>query len=35
MSGYTEDEIGMIWRGNLVRVLDEVQAMAAETQARG
>ena len=31
--GYTEDEIGMLWSGNLLRVLDEVQAVAAEIQA--
>ena len=31
--GYTEDEIGMIWSGNLLRVLDEVQAIATEIQA--
>jgi membrane dipeptidase len=33
--GYTEGEIGMIWSGNLLRVLDEVQAVAAEIQAGG
>ncbi|MCH7992201.1 MAG: membrane dipeptidase [Gemmatimonadetes bacterium] len=33
--GYTEDEIGMIWSGNLFRVLDEVQRVAAEIQAGG
>lgn len=33
--GYTEDEIGMLWSGNLLRVLDEVQAVAAEIQAGG
>lgn len=33
--GYTEEEIGKIWSGNLLRVLDEVQAVAAEIQARG
>ena len=33
--GYTEDEIGMIWSGNLLRVLDEVQSVAAEIQAGG
>jgi len=33
--GYTEEEIGMIWSGNLLRVLDEVQAVAAEIQAAG
>ncbi|WP_405278581.1 dipeptidase [Gaopeijia maritima] len=32
--GYTEEEIGKIWSGNLLRVLDEVQAVAAEIQAR-
>ena len=26
--GYTEDEIGMLWSGNLLRVLDAVQAYA-------
>ena len=33
--GYTEEEIGMLWSGNLLRVLDEVQAVAAEMQAAG
>ena len=33
--GYSEEEIGMIWSGNLLRVLDEVQAVAAEIQAGG
>lgn len=28
--GYTEEEIGMLWSGNLLRVLDEVQAIADE-----
>jgi len=31
--GYTEEEIGMLWSGNLLRVLDEVQAIAAEIQS--
>lgn len=31
--GYTEEEIGKLWSGNLLRVLDEVQAKAAEIQA--
>jgi membrane dipeptidase len=31
--GYTEEEIGMIWSGNLLRVLDAAQAVAAEMQA--
>ena len=33
--GYTEEEIGMLWSGNLLRVLDEVQAIAARIQAEG
>ena len=33
--GYTEEEIGMLWSGNLLRVLDEVQRIAAEIQAEG
>ena len=33
--GYTEEEIGMMWSGNLLRVLDEVQAVAAKIQAGG
>ncbi len=31
--GYTEDQIGMLWSGNLLRVLDDVQRIAAEIQA--
>jgi membrane dipeptidase len=31
--GYTEAQIGMLWSGNLLRVLDEVQAVAEEIQA--
>jgi len=31
--GYTEEEVGQLWSGNLLRVLDEVQAIAAEIQA--
>ncbi|MFV1883964.1 MAG: membrane dipeptidase [Balneola sp.] len=31
--GYSEEEIAKIWSGNLLRVLDEVQAIAAEIQA--
>lgn len=31
--GYTEEEISKIWSGNLLRVLDEVQAIAKEIQA--
>ncbi len=30
--GYTEDEIAQLWGGNLMRVLDKVQAVAAEMQ---
>jgi microsomal dipeptidase-like Zn-dependent dipeptidase len=33
--GYTEDDIGMLWSGNLLRVLDEVQRIAARIQAEG
>ncbi len=33
--GYTEDEIEKLWSGNLLRVLDEVQATAAEIQSGG
>lgn len=31
--GYTEQEISMLWSGNLLRVLDEVQAIASEIQS--
>ncbi|MFT7055433.1 MAG: membrane dipeptidase [Roseivirga sp.] len=31
--GYSEEEIGMMWSGNLLRVLDEVQAVAKKIQA--
>ena len=31
--GYTEEQIGMLWSGNLLRVLDEVQDVAAMIQA--
>ena len=31
--GYTEDEIGKLWSGNLLRVLDEVQKVAKDIQA--
>lgn len=30
--GYTEEQIGMLWSGNLLRVLDEVQKVAKEIQ---
>ncbi len=33
--GYTEEQIGMLWSGNLLRVLDDVQRIAAEIQAEG
>ena len=33
--GYTEEQIEMIWSGNLLRVLDEVQKIAEEIQAEG
>lgn len=32
--GYTEDEISMIWSGNLLRVLDDVQKIAEEIQGQ-
>ncbi len=31
--GYTEAQIGQLWSGNLLRVLDEVQAIAKQLQA--
>ncbi len=31
--GYTEDQIAQLWSGNLLRVLDDVQRIAAEIQA--
>jgi len=31
--GYTEEEIAMLWSGNLLRVMDEVQAVAREMQS--
>lgn len=31
--GYSEEEITMLWSGNLLRVLDEVQAVAKQIQA--
>ena len=31
--GYTEDQIAMMWSGNLLRVLDDVQRIAAEIQS--
>jgi microsomal dipeptidase-like Zn-dependent dipeptidase len=33
--GYSEEDIDKLWSGNLLRVLDEVQAKAAEIQAQG
>lgn len=30
--GYTEEEIGLLWSGNLLRVLDEVQEIAKKIQ---
>ena len=32
--GYTEEQIGMLWSGNLLRVLDEVQAVAEQIQSK-
>jgi membrane dipeptidase len=31
--GYTEEQIGQLWSGNLLRVLDDVQRIAGEIQA--
>ena len=31
--GYTEAEIDQLWSGNLLRVLDEAQAIAQKIQA--
>ncbi len=31
--GYSEEQIGKIWSGNLLRVMDEVQRIAADIQA--
>jgi len=31
--GYNEEEIGLLWSGNLLRVLDDVQRIATEIQA--
>ena len=33
--GYTEKEISMLWSGNLLRVLDEVEAVAKQIQSEG
>ena len=33
--GYDEEEISLLWSGNLLRVLDEVQRVALEIQAEG
>jgi len=30
--GYTQDEIAKIWGGNLLRVMERVEAVAAELQ---
>lgn len=32
--GYTEEQIGMMWSGNLLRVLDEVQLIAQQIQSQ-
>ena len=32
--GYTENQISMLWSGNLLRVLDEVQKVAKEIQSK-
>jgi membrane dipeptidase len=33
--GYTKKQIGMLWSGNLLRVLDEVQKVSKKMQAKG
>ena len=33
--GYSEEDVAKLWSGNLLRVLDEVQAVAAQIQAEG
>jgi membrane dipeptidase len=33
--GYTEEQIAALWSGNLLRVLDDVQRIAADIQSRG
>ena len=33
--GYTEEEISLLWSGNLLRVLDEVEAIAKQIQSEG
>jgi membrane dipeptidase len=33
--GYTEDQIGKLWAGNLLRVMDDVQRIARELQKEG
>jgi membrane dipeptidase len=32
--GYTEEQIGRIWSGNLLRVMDDVQKIAKDLQGR-
>ncbi len=32
--GYTEEQIGKIWSGNLLRVMDEVQQVARKIQGK-
>ena len=31
--GYTEEQIGKLWSGNLLRVMDDVQKVAKQIQA--
>jgi membrane dipeptidase len=31
--GYTEEQIGKIWSGNLLRVMDDAQRIAKQIQA--
>jgi membrane dipeptidase len=32
--GYSQEEIGKIWGGNLLRVMERVEVVAAELQAK-
>ena len=32
--GYTEEQIGQLWSGNLLRVMDEVQKVARDLQTQ-
>jgi membrane dipeptidase len=32
--GYTEEEIGKIWSGNILRVMEEVERVSAQIQSQ-